>query len=136
MASLSGQVAQAVVAAMQSNGFLGVELSYCPTSILAANIEYAIYVTPIAYAHSLEYNRVSKQVSVSIVMVANVRSPEDFEEHNETMEKIAELFYKKQVAGLNQASCHRFEINPLGSEQRYRETSQYLSQLQLDFLLL
>ena len=136
MASLSGQVAAAVVASLEANGYFGVALSYAPTLALAEGIEYAIFVTPVSYAHSLDHNRVSKQVSVSVVLLARVASTDEFETYNETMEKIADLFYKKQISGLAQASCHRYEINPLGSDLRFRETGQYLAQIQLDFLLL
>lgn len=136
MSSLSGQVAAAVVSALSSGGFQNVEMSYCPSSILADNPDYKIYVTPTAYSHSLDFNRVSKTVTVSAVLLTNISDPADFETHNETMEKIAELFFKKQIAGLTAASCHRYEINPLGSEQRYREHGQYLAAIELEFLIL
>jgi hypothetical protein len=136
MSSLSGQVAAAVVSALSSGGFQNVELSYCPSSILADNPDYKIYVTPTAYRHSLDLNRVAKVVSVSVVIVTSISDPLEFEYHNETIEKIADLFFKKQIAGLNAASCNRFEVNPLGSEQRYREHGQYLAAIELDFLIL
>lgn len=136
MSSLSGQVAAAVVSALSSGGFQNVELSYCPSSILADNPDYKIYVTPTGYRHSLDLNRVAKVVSVSVVIVTSISDPLEFEYHNETIEKIADLFFKKQIAGLNAASCHRFEVNPLGSEQRYREHGQYLAAIELEFLIL
>lgn len=136
MSSLSGQVAAAVVSALNSGGYRNVELSFAPGSILADNPEYQIFVTPTAYSPSLDFNRVSKCVTVSVVLIAAIASPSEFEIHNETMEKIADLFFKKQVAGLTQASCHRFEINPLGSEARWREHGQYLAAIELEFLIL
>lgn len=136
MSSLSGQVAAAVVAKLSESGFRNAELSYCPSSILADNPECKIYVTPVKYGHSMDLNRVSKTVEVSVILLTAVNDQAEFEEHNATMEHIADMFFKKQLPGLNQASCFRFSIDPMGSEQRYRESRQYLGAIELEFLVL
>ena len=129
-----GDTAAGVVARLNESGYPEARLDYAPLLAMADGTEYSLTVTPTAYAAAEERNRVSRRVKVGITMIAKVASTEEFAGYNDKVEAIIELFYLKALPDLSGVNCDGFEVNPMGSDLRYRETGQYLAHIELEFI--
>ena len=67
-------------------------------------------------------------------MIAAVKTTDEFGAYNDIVEDIVELFYLKDLPNLAGVNCDGFEVNPMGSDLRYRETGQYLAHIELEFV--
>ena len=132
--SKTSDAASGVVDVLQSNGYDKAVLNYAPALLMAEGTEYALTVTPVSYGAAEERNRVSRRVKIAITLIAKVDDPNEFETYNEQVEEITELFYLKQLPNIAGINCDGFEVNPMGSDLRYRETGQYLAHIVLEFI--
>ena len=129
-----GDTAAGVVARLTESGYPEARLDYAPLLAMADGTEYSLTVTPTAYAAAEERNRVSRRVKVGITMIAKVASTEEFAGYNDKVEAIIELFYLKALPDLSGVNCDGFEVNPMGSDLRFREAGQYLAHIELEFI--
>jgi hypothetical protein len=129
-----GDTAAGVVARLTGSGYPEARLDYAPWLAMSDGTEYSLTVTPIAYAAAEERNRVSRRVKVGITMIAAVKTTEEFGAYNDKVEAIVELFYLKALPNLAGVNCDGFEVNPMGSDLRFREVGQYLAHIELEFI--
>ena len=126
--------AAGVVARLNESGYPEAKLDYAPAFAMRDDIQYSLTVTPSGYAAAEERNRVSRRVKVGITMIAAVKTTDEFGAYNDIVEDIVELFYLKDLPNLAGVNCDGFEVNPMGSDLRYRETGQYLAHIELEFV--
>ena len=132
--SKTSDTANGVVSKLHDSGYPEAVLNYTPALLMADGTDYALTVTPTAYAAAEERNRVSRRVKVGITLIAKVNDPAEFEAYNDKIEAIVELFYLKALPNKAGINCDGFEVNPMGSDLRYRETGQYLAHIELEFI--